>query len=383
MNLICKGGSHMTSDTKKMQIYDLLKERIENGFYPPGSQLPKEVELAIELKVSRVTLRPALSLLEMEKLVSRVKGRGTFVRDCVSGRTRLLVIANLDEPGRTDRESNPFLYIMPCLQLAADRMNATLEICDSQSLLASDPEQCAARIRERGIQGILWLGNNFTGTEPQLETVRETGLPVLLPHAYVSDVETTGFTVMATNYEELTKDGLKYLAAQGHRRVAYIGRPNMRGIGPECYLEWVEAAGLDPDPELLRQVNWRDGKQTVFDALKGLMDLPEPPTAIFCYSDYLSLWIYEYLHREKIRIPDDVGVLTTGGQIGCDFLDPPLSALEYGNEEIGKAAVELMLEMVHDRRRMKFVVTPHRLVTRESTRRVLLHHEKLKKEKRK
>ena len=36
-----------------MQIYDLLKERIESGFYPPGTQLPKEVDLAVELGISR------------------------------------------------------------------------------------------------------------------------------------------------------------------------------------------------------------------------------------------------------------------------------------------------------------------------------------------
>ncbi|MBO4648287.1 MAG: GntR family transcriptional regulator [Lentisphaeria bacterium] len=382
MNLICKGGSHMTSDTKKMQIYDLLKERIENGFYAAGSRLPKEIDLADELKIARITLRSALELLEMERLVFRIKGRGTFVRDCPADRIRIMLLLSEMEY-RPEKISNPFLYILPCLQSAADRMNVRLIPCDINLLLTSKSTWCAEKILRDGIQGIIWLGNNFTGKEPLLKIMRETGLPILLPHASVSDVETTGFTVMATNYEELTKDGLKYLAAQGHRRVAYIGRPNMRGIDPECYLEWVEAAGLDPDPDLLRQVNWRNGKQTVFDALKGLMNLSEPPTAIFCYSDYLSLWTYEYLHRANIRIPDDVGVLTTGGQIGCDFLDPPLSALEYGNEEIGKAAVELMLEMVHDRRRMKFVVTPHRLVTRESTRRVLLHHEKLKKEKRK
>ena len=45
----------MARETKKMQIYDLLKERIESGFYPPGTQLPKEVDLAVELGVSRVT----------------------------------------------------------------------------------------------------------------------------------------------------------------------------------------------------------------------------------------------------------------------------------------------------------------------------------------
>lgn len=372
----------MVRDTKKMQIYDLLKERIENGFYPPGSQLPKEVELAEELAVSRVTLRPALELLELEQLIRRVKGLGTFVREERRVNTRVMVLCTTVQGG-PEKISNPFIHILPSLQQEADRMNVALDICDMQSLQGTEPNSGAARILERGIQGIFWLGSNFNGHEPLLETVRKTGLPVLLPHANFTDADITGFTVMGTNYRELICDGLKYLAAQGHRRVAYISGPDMHQIALSDYFAEVRNANLDPDPELLRRIEWRKGKQLVFDTVAGLMNMVNPPTAIFSYSDYLSLQIYEYLHWKKIRIPEDVCVLTTGGQIGCDFLNPRLSALEYGSRTIAELAVKTMLQMIRDGRRMKFIVTPHRLVVRESTMRIILHHTnrtKLKKE---
>jgi len=368
---------------KKMQVYGLLKERIGSGYYPPGGRLPREVELAAELGVARITLRSALELLEIEKLITRVKGQGTFVRDEKDAQTRILAIIARDDPRRTDRASNPFLYILPCIRLAAERMNVVLETCDPRSLQTASPEQCAARIRSRGVQGIFWMGNNFTGREPLLETVRKTGLPVLLPHAVFSDAEVTGFTVMGTDYRRLTRDGLKYFAAQGHRRVAYIGGAGMHDMTPSDYFADVRTLRLDPAPELLKLIEWRGGKEIVFDAVASLMDLPEPPTAIISYSDYLSLQIYEYLHGNEFRIPEDVCVLTIGGQIGCDFLDPPLSALEYMDSEIGETAVKTMLEMIRDRGRPQFIVTPHRLRVRESTERVLLRHSnpKIKKEK--
>lgn len=189
-------------------------------------------------------------------------------------------------------------------------MNVSLELCETKSLQTSDPDHCAERILASGIQGILWMGGYFTGKEPLLATIRKTRLPVLLPHANPADADITGFTVMGTNFAELTRDGLIYLAAQGHRRVAYIGGHDLHNIAPSDYLTEVKAAGLDPDIELLKMVKWRTGKKIVFDAVEQLMKLSDPPTAIFSYSDYLSLQIYEYLHREKIRIPDDVCVLT-------------------------------------------------------------------------
>ena len=372
----------MTQETKKKQIYDLLKNRIESGYYPPGCRLPKEVDLAAELKVSRVTLRPALYLLEMEKLIRRITRIGTFVRDRQTVGIRILVLCSF-QTDPSEKASNPFLYILPCLQSAADRMNVQLDFCEADLLLSQSPADCESQIRSRAVEGIFWLAGHFIGTEPLLKVIQNTGLPVLLPHSRPSDAEITGFAVLGTNYRELTRDGLKYLSAQGHRRAAYISGLDMHRITKSDYFSDVKEFELDPDPELLRIIDWREGKKTVFDAVGSLMKLPEPPTAIFSYSDYLTLQIYEYLHQEKIRIPDDVCVLTTGGQIGCDFLNPPLSALEYGNQTIADLSIKMMLKMIHDKCRMGYIVTPHCLKVRESTKKVILQHKKINSKKEK
>ena len=372
----------MTQDTKKKQIYDLLKDRIESGYYPPGCRLPKEVDLAAELKVSRVTLRPALYLLEMEKLIRRITRIGTFVRDLKTAKNRILLLCSF-QTDPSEKASNPYLYILPCLQSAADRMNVQLDYCEPDLLLSQPAADCESQIRVRAVEGIFWLAGHFIGTEPLLKIIQNTGLPVLLPHSRPSDAEITGFAVLGTNYRELIRDGLKYLAAQGHRRIAYISGAGMHNVSQADYFSDVKEFGLDPDPSLLRIVEWRDGKNTVSNAVSQLMKSPEPPSAIFSFSDYLSLQIYEYLHREKIRIPDDVCVLTTGGQIGCDFLNPPLSALEYGNQTIADLSIKTMLKMIHDKCRMGFIVTPHCLKVRESTTKIILHHNKPKSKKEK
>ena len=62
------------------QIYLLLRERLAAGEFASGAPLPGELELAREYRVSRVTIRAALSLLAQEKLIMRQRGRGTFAR---------------------------------------------------------------------------------------------------------------------------------------------------------------------------------------------------------------------------------------------------------------------------------------------------------------
>jgi GntR family transcriptional regulator len=68
-----------------MQVRDALLERIKDGRWKPGANLPSEIDLYRQLGVSLGTLRKALSVLESEQLIIREPGRGTFVRDHQAG----------------------------------------------------------------------------------------------------------------------------------------------------------------------------------------------------------------------------------------------------------------------------------------------------------
>ena len=61
------------------QTVRALQEAIKQGKFPPGSQLPSEMELLQMLGVSRTTLREALRILEEQRLIRKRRGLGTFV----------------------------------------------------------------------------------------------------------------------------------------------------------------------------------------------------------------------------------------------------------------------------------------------------------------
>jgi len=63
------------------RIYSVLRERVVNGYYPPGVPMPSEAELAESFAVSRITTRKAMEMLRSEALVIRSRGRGTFVKE--------------------------------------------------------------------------------------------------------------------------------------------------------------------------------------------------------------------------------------------------------------------------------------------------------------
>jgi GntR family transcriptional regulator len=61
------------------QLQEALKQQIESGKWEPGDPLPSEPELARRFRVSRVVVRQALAILEDDRQIVRIRGRGTFV----------------------------------------------------------------------------------------------------------------------------------------------------------------------------------------------------------------------------------------------------------------------------------------------------------------
>lgn len=63
------------------QVYDLLEERIADGTYPPGSQLPGVVALHAEFGIAQMTARRVLDELRSAGLAQMQVGVGTFVTE--------------------------------------------------------------------------------------------------------------------------------------------------------------------------------------------------------------------------------------------------------------------------------------------------------------
>lgn len=64
-----------------VQMSDILRGQISAGDWPHGSRIPTEMELCDTYQVSRITIRQAVALLVRDGLLTRARGRGTFVRE--------------------------------------------------------------------------------------------------------------------------------------------------------------------------------------------------------------------------------------------------------------------------------------------------------------
>ncbi len=82
------------------RIATVMQSRIVSGQYQPGERLPTEEELVHSYGVSKITIRNALSVLEAEALITRARGKGTFVADIIP-ETRQDIHTSLNEMVRS------------------------------------------------------------------------------------------------------------------------------------------------------------------------------------------------------------------------------------------------------------------------------------------
>ncbi|MHB1498693.1 MAG: substrate-binding domain-containing protein [Acidimicrobiales bacterium] len=156
-------------------------------------------------------------------------------------------------------------------------------------------------------------------------------------------------SVGATNWAG-ARAATEYLVSLGHRRVAFIGGPPQQLCGAERlsgYRSALEEAGIAESPELVRPGNFMDDmgyKQTL-----ALMELSEPPTAIFAGSDNQALGAYAALRQLGKRVPEDVSVVGFDDTLPAPLVTPALTTIRQPLAEMGRHAARDLLRLIEGR----------------------------------
>jgi DNA-binding LacI/PurR family transcriptional regulator len=104
-------------------------------------------------------------------------------------------------------------------------------------------------------------------------------------------------------------------------------------------------------------------------AMHRLLDLPEPPDAVFCFNDLLALGALRALHDRGLRVPDDVAVVGWDDVEDGRYSTPTLTTISPDKQQIAALAVDLLAERLGTQRSgaPREVTADFRLVVREST----------------
>ncbi|WP_086156770.1 LacI family DNA-binding transcriptional regulator [Rhizobium sp. Kim5] len=187
----------------------------------------------------------------------------------------------------------------------------------------------------------------FSSKLPEVDgrSPADSGLPIV---SMLFDMSDAGLPSVVTNDREAIRDATTELLRSGHRRFLYIAGPAGNYHDVERYggvLEALRAGGLSEEAVSRSggDLEYQHGFEIGIRAVDDFMKLAARPTAVIATSDDMAISFMSRIQRAGLSVPDDLSIVSFDGSPVCEFCSPPLSTIEQPVEEMGRAAVELLL----------------------------------------
>ena len=161
-----------------------------------------------------------------------------------------------------------------------------------------------------------------------------------------------GIPVVSAAHAAGARAATEHLLSLGHRRIGAITGPREWIACTERlngYHGALAAAGVLPDPELVAESDFRNGPVTAAAAAK-LLDLPDPPTAIFAFNDNVAVGVMRTARDRGLRVPEDLSVVGFDDSEQAEIVYPALTTVRQPLAEMGRIAVSLLLRLLENQR---------------------------------
>lgn len=218
-------------------------------------------------------------------------------------------------------------------------------------------------LRSRQVDGVIMFSSDID--DPILPLLIKDGGPLVLigRHPYFLYV-----TSVDVENREGAREAVAHLIGLGHRRVGVInGQLQMEAAQArrDGYKQALLEAGIGIDPHLM--VEGFYSETAAFQAMLKLLDLPQPPTAVFAASDSMAIGALHAVRQRGLRVPEDIALIGYDDLPLAAYATPPLTSVHQPIGEMGAHAVRVLVEQIKGQSPATSVRLPARLVVRESS----------------
>lgn len=168
---------------------------------------------------------------------------------------------------------------------------------------------------------------------------------------------------------------IKYLYDLGHRRIAHIAGANYLDNWPsivrqEGYIKAMNKLNLEIlDGYIVDGINF--DVSGGYSAMNDLLKLEERPTAVFTSGDKLAIGAINAVKDAGLSVPDDISIIGFDDIEVANYITPGLTTIRQECDEIGRAAVDLLVEQINKKSKLKInKIIPTKLVERNSCKKI-------------
>lgn len=217
--------------------------------------------------------------------------------------------------------------------------------------------------RHHRLDGIVLMG--VDSADPQVHDLAHSGIPCM---SIDNDLISTRAGYVISDNVGGAMQAMHHLFSLGHRKIAFINgmlrsRPGHdRFIG---YRQALDSVGLPYRQDYVLHSDFT--AENGYAGMRQLLDLADPPTAVFCAADTMAFGAIRALHEAGLRVPQDVAVVGFDDIEMASLFIPALTTVRQDKDGLGSLAGEALVRMIEE---PGFVppgtVVPTQLIIRES-----------------
>ncbi|MGC8782844.1 MAG: substrate-binding domain-containing protein [Armatimonadota bacterium] len=327
------------SEPRYRRIQQHIEQLIAQRRVHEGERIPSEREIARQFGVSQMTVNRAIQELVREGVLVRRVGSGTYVQrrqPLARAVTRTSVV--MVPPFADHLEEDTYLR----WPFHAFRDRA---IQDDYVLIV---EPASYQGYQEVVQrypgaGFIFLIPDEEGYDT-LHHLFVRGVPFVVLGASWQDAP---FACVDSDNIDGARMAMGYLFRLGHERIAYVNgkesatncRDRLRG-----YLQAMEERGIVAEEDwIVRPHSNRQLSDEAKHHLTSLLLRRDAVTAIFCAGYYLTLEVLSLIRTLRLRVPEDVSIISFDDPSSAAHLQPPLTVVRQPLYAMGERAVDRLL----------------------------------------
>jgi DNA-binding LacI/PurR family transcriptional regulator len=219
-------------------------------------------------------------------------------------------------------------------------------------------------VQGKRVDGVILLYSNID--DRVISYLKEQKFPFVLIGKPYKDIEE--ITHVDNDNVRAAKDATEYLIGYGHKKIGFIGGSSELMVTVDRitgYQQALKNADLTITNEyVIHEEFLREGGQ---GAVRELMALEHPPTALVVADDFMALGVLHTLDELGISVPDDLSIVSFNNVLLAEMARPPLTSVDINIFELGYQASKNLIVMVESNNEpTKRLIISHQIIERLS-----------------
>ncbi len=235
------------------------------------------------------------------------------------------------------------IVILGAQEIAA-QVGYTVLISQSNEQYETEVANARVMLANR-VDGVLVSLTRETQNFDHLAVFQRKAIPMVFFNRVCYDIDVP--KVIVDDYEGAFK-ATEHLIHIGKKRIAHLAGPPSLYISRkrlEGYKDALRKHGFPIIDELIISYDLNVERAKIY--VKYLLDLPEPPDALFAINDPTALEALLIIKARRLSIPDQIAVVGFSNDYVSSLIEPGLTTIAQPTREIGRVAAQLLLEQIN------------------------------------